>query len=378
MSRLRVLHLYRPRLPTGRAQSIQVLGTCHGLASLGCEVTLLADAPADNTPVDQLPTPAQVLEFYGLPPVVGLDLRLSPTSLPGPQGFWFRKHFLSWVIESALFHQGRSVILARAKRYFDEYTILPFGPPVVLEAHELDSGIAESEGQPSGPVRKLEDRLLREARGLVTNCQGTLQQIEAAHPQAVPANRRVVYNATSPWRVRDRVPSAEPVVGYAGSLRSFKGLSAVIEAAKGLPQGARLELLGGSEQERDALGALPKGVRLVDALPYASVPERIAHWHAAILPLDDNYFGRHLANPLKLWDYRAIGLPIVAADMPTLREVLAPEEAFWYNPKDPESLRVAIAQAMAVGRARKLRRMLRSWTNRAEELMPVLEAALSP
>ncbi|MCB9759380.1 MAG: glycosyltransferase [Alphaproteobacteria bacterium] len=377
MSGLRILHLYRPRLPAPRAQSIQVLSTCHALASLGHEVTLLADAPVDNMPVDQLPTPEEVFDFYGLEPVDGLDLKLSPTAQPGPQSFWFRKHALWWVVQSTRHHPGRSVILARAKRYFDEYTILPFGPPVVLESHELDSQLAAEAGQPTKAILKLERRLLERAAGLVTNCQGTMDLMTQVHGDALPPNRAVVRNATAAWRVRDHLPRPERVIGYAGSLRPFKGLKTLVEAAGGLPSGTSLELMGGSEAEREALGPLPDAVRATPSRPPWSVPDHIAGWHAAVVPLDDNLFGRSLCNPLKLWDYLAVGLPLVAADLPTLREVLAPEQAFWYRPGDPESLRAAMAKALdRPWDTRMRRRRLRSWRQRAEELVPVLEAAL--
>ncbi len=377
-SPLRVLHLYRPRLPAARAQSIQVLGTCHGLAQLGCEVTLLADPPRDHMPVDELPSVEQVLEWYDLPPVQGLDLKLCPTSIPAAESFWFRKHALIWLWGALTQHADRSVILARSKRYVDEYLVLPFGPPVVLEAHEVDSRLARARGDSETAWLKLERRVLGEVDGLVTNCGGTLSLLEEVHGPLLPANRRVVHNATNPRRVRDHLPGAEVVVGYAGSLRGFKGIDTLLLAAGMLPEGVTLELLGGTAEERAALGLLPDNVRVAGELPYREVPDRIARWHAGVIALDDNLFGAKLCNPLKLFDYRAAGLPLVAADLPSLREVLSEDCCVFYEAGDPRDLARAITKAVQPELRRAHRwRHLRSWRTRAEELLPVLEAVLS-
>ena len=70
----------------------------------------------------------------------------------------------------------------------------------------------------------------------------------------------------------------------------------------------------------------------------------------------------------------AVGLPIIAADLPSLHEVLGPEEACWYQPGDPDSL---LRRCVAPWSQRaEARRRLRSWRDRASEILALLEAAL--
>jgi glycosyltransferase involved in cell wall biosynthesis len=361
---MRVLHLYRPQVPSTRAQSIQVVGTCHGLARLGCHVTLLADPP-DEGPI---PSSDDALAFYGLEPVEGFDLRIAPVRGPTARSLWFRKHALSWILGAMTRHQETSVILGRAKRYIDEYLMLPWGPPVVLEAHEVDSLLADERAAPG--MHKLERRLLLEVNGLITNCEGTLRELEKAHPGILPPNIRVIHNATAPNRVRRRRPGPDKVVGYAGSLRSFKGIDVLLEAARLLPSQWTLEIAGGTEEERAALEPLPKRVRLLGDCDYTEIPDLLARWHCAVISLDDNLFGRSLTNPLKIWDYLAAGIPIVAPELPSIREVLD-ERSSWYTPGDAPSLARAVVDCPRSGV-----RHLRSWDTRAEEVMGVLTEAL--
>lgn len=366
-----VLVLYRPRLPDTRAQSIQVLGTAHALAELGCQVTLIADQRADGEPTSR----EEILRFYDLPDVASLDLRIPEPGHKTLGGLWFRWQVLKWSVQAMIHRPYRSVILARNKAYADELMSVPFGPPLVLEAHEVDSALARERGDNPRAMERLEARLLAVAEGVVGNTRGTLEDLDKAHPGLMAANRAVVYNATNPSRVREHRPGAEIVVGYAGSLRPYKGLDTLLESAALLGPGVVLELLGGTQAELGALGPLPPRVRWAGELPYKQVPDHIQRWHAAVLPLDDNLFGQRLCNPLKLWDYRAVGLPLVAADVGSLREVLQPQDAQWFRPGDARGLAAAIQRSL-VPPSRQRRRSLRSWKARARELLPILQATL--
>ena len=98
----------------------------------------------------------------------------------------------------------------------------------------------------------------------------------------------------------------------------------------------------------------------------------------AAICLDDNLFGAHLANPLKLWDYLAVGVPLVAADLPTIREVLGPESTEFYRPGDVHSLLGATLRAVDPDRRLAVRRRrLRSWRSRARQLEAVLAGTLA-
>ena len=142
---MRVLHLYRPRLPSLRAQAIQVVHACHALARLGHEVTLIADrGTADATPVS-------VLAAFGLTPVDGFDIRIAPIRHSGLGGMWFRRVLARW------WGGPPGVVLARDKRRLCA-AVERHGKRhrIVLESHELDSALAVEAGRGDGAVRALE------------------------------------------------------------------------------------------------------------------------------------------------------------------------------------------------------------------------------
>ncbi|MFN7145843.1 MAG: glycosyltransferase, partial [Myxococcota bacterium] len=197
---MRILHLYRPRVPATRAQSVQVVHTCHALARRGHTVTLLADrAPRADARAAGLPDGADpgdataALAAYGLDHPPGLDLAIAPTVWPPGAGAWFRWRLARW---------DGDVVYARAKRYVAR---VPTRVPVVVEAHEVDSALAEERGVDAEPDRRLEADVFARAVGVVTNCEGTLALLRERH--ALP-RATVIHNATRPDRAVAPAPAA--------------------------------------------------------------------------------------------------------------------------------------------------------------------------
>lgn len=360
---MRILHLYRPRVPSTRAQSVQVVHTCHALARRGHTVTLLCDradiaaAGAAGLSAGADPgDPTAALRAYGLDHPDTLDLRIAPVAWPPGAGWWFRWQVRRW--------EG-DIVYARAKRYVSR---IPIPIPVVIEAHELDSALAAERGENPAPANRLEAAVFARAVGVVANCGGTLALLEATH--TLPARRTVIHNATRADRavVREPTLGAIRVVGYTGSPRAYKGLATVLASLPHWPAGVQLELIGGAPQG----AALPPNAVAFPSVPYGALPARLARCDALLLPLDDNLFGRALTSPLKLWDYLATGIPIVAADLPTTREI-GGDALHYYAPGDASGLAAAVERALAA--PPRLPR-LRTWDDRAAEIDAFLAACL--
>ena len=116
-------------------------------------------------------------------------------------------------------------------------------------------------------------------------------------------------------------------------------------------------------------------------MPHARVRETIAGAGVAVLPLPDNLMARYFTSPLKLFDYMAAGAPIVASDLPTVREVLSDgDNALLVPPEDPAALATAIRRLLVNGGlADRLRRTAfeqvraYTWDARAARIIEALE-----
>lgn len=112
-------------------------------------------------------------------------------------------------------------------------------------------------------------------------------------------------------------PEAERVVGYFGHLTAaWFDWDLVLSHARANPD-LRYELIGFGAPERIAL---PENVVLRDAMPQAELVIQARRWSAAIIPFR---FGRLAAgvDPIKIYEYLALGLPTVSVHMMQLERL---------------------------------------------------------
>ena len=351
---MRWFWLYRPQVPTPRAQAIQVVHMAHAMASRGHEVRLCVE------PVEAA-TPKAILAYYGLEPIRGLDLVVLPESRT-LASWMFRARFTEWVLG------GPTIVVARSKRYAVEAADWLGGRfRLVLESHELDSALAVERGENAGPIETLEARALNRSEGLVCNAPGTLALWQKAHAGRLP-KAIALHNGVHAGQVRDPVDAGEGAA-YAGSALDMKDVVTVATAA-GLAK-TPITMIGVRNEERIRLGALSKHkLQFVPPCRPADVADRLVKYRVLVLPLAPGVFGEHLASPLKLWSYQAVHRPIVGADLPSLHQA-APGAFLPYTPLDARSLADAIDRLhedASLRTALVAKGRVRTWADRAAEL----------
>jgi glycosyltransferase involved in cell wall biosynthesis len=136
------------------------------------------------------------------------------------------------------------------------------------------------------------------------------------------------------------------VLGFAGFVRKWHRLDLVL-ACLARPEfaGARLVVVGEGPHSRAlARRAAELGIAdrvlLLGARPHEEMPSLLAALDVALLPGIPCY-----ASPLKLYEYMAVGLPVVAPDQENLREVLRHREnALLFAPDSCEALTAALME----------------------------------
>jgi glycosyltransferase involved in cell wall biosynthesis len=112
-------------------------------------------------------------------------------------------------------------------------------------------------------------------------------------------------------------------------------------------------------------------------VPYERIPQILSSASVALLPLPDEPVARLFTSPLKLFDYMAAGVPIVASDLPALREVLRHEEnALLARAGDPDAFADAVGRLLAdpvlagrIGRQAQLDVRQYGWDSRARAIL---------
>ncbi|UVI35578.1 glycosyltransferase family 4 protein [Brevibacterium spongiae] len=175
-------------------------------------------------------------------------------------------------------------------------------------------------------------------------------------------------------------------IGFVGTLKPWHGTDRLIAACAGLVGDFRVDIVGHGpeadalEEQVRALG-LGGRVRFHGALGPESVPEALREFDIAVAPYPagENYF-----SPLKVYEYLAAGLPVVASRVGAIPGVLSGSgAAILTDPADTADLTRALQQliddaelrAEMGARARADALASHSWTRRCRQILaPVTDA----
>ena len=391
---MRILYLADVRFPIERANGIQTIETCHALAEKGHTVLLLVRPDTARPPRDPF-------AFYGLAPHARLVVQRAPVFGPAPVR---RTAYLARALTAVAGDRGRTeIVMTRDLGVASVVPRLPrsIRPPLVYESHGFAPIFAEtmpellSGGRAASrpKLRRLlarEERVWRLAEGYVTITHGLAAELTGRFGvrgalTTIPDGARV-----EPHRRLAPPPcqSAPPVVTYAGHLYPWKGVDVLLQALALLPE-VRGVIVGGHPAERDLmrLQALASTLGIRDRVRFTGFVHRsevaglLEQADVLVMPHTTTPVSERYASPLKLFEYMAIGRPIVASDLSSIREVLRDGgNACLVRSGDPESLASGIANVLGdqpfaarIARSAFEEASSYTWARRAERLEALFE-----
>jgi glycosyltransferase involved in cell wall biosynthesis len=177
------------------------------------------------------------------------------------------------------------------------------------------------------------------------------------------------------------------VLGFTGFVREWHGLERVIELIAASDPQLKLQFLivgdGPAVPELRRLAAslgLDRRVVFAGLVPRHEIVDLIEAFDVALQPQVVAY-----ASPLKLFEYMALGRPIVAPSTANIREVLGEGEAVLFDPADSTGFRRAIEQLChdpalrdRLGKAAReaVNRQGLTWANNARRIVGLFEGLL--
>jgi len=195
------------------------------------------------------------------------------------------------------------------------------------------------------------------------------------------------------------LPLERPIIGYIGRFQTMgmeKGVPELIEAMAHLPSvngkrplllcvGGPMSVVQGYLDRADSIEIPRQTLRFVDHVPTSEVPRVMKACDVCTIPWPRTEFSAYYTSPLKLFEYMAAGVPIVASDLPSLREILRHGENAWLvQPGDPPALAEGIRtllsdQSLAEQLAKAARRDVQkhTWENRAAHIIELIQARKS-
>jgi glycosyltransferase involved in cell wall biosynthesis len=150
-----------------------------------------------------------------------------------------------------------------------------------------------------------------------------------------------------PQTVRELPPEVgnlrRPIIGYVGGLHQHLDIELLQRVARELPV-ASLVLVGPILAAVDKLRAEPN-VHFLGPRSPAALPSLIASFDVGLIPYLRSPY-TDTVYPAKLFEYLAMGRPVVATDLPELRKLQLPESALRIG-TDPTTFIAAIRDALS-------------------------------
>jgi glycosyltransferase involved in cell wall biosynthesis len=228
----------------------------------------------------------------------------------------------------------------------------------------------------AGPeIALLEEELIRKS-DLVITCSNPLYQAKSRlHPNTVLVRHGVEHAHFA--RALETLPEPEdlrglprPLFGFHGLIAEWVDLDAVARVADAFPQGSVVLLGDVNNADREALKNLNtrSNVRLLGRKPYEQLPAYCRQFAVALLPFRLNELTVH-ANPLKLREYLAAGLPVAATNLPECA-ALAGQGVFLARAAEqfPDAVRAALHAGAGPIRARSDAMAQESWDAKVEQI----------
>ncbi len=222
-------------------------------------------------------------------------------------------------------------------------------------------------------------------------CAGTVRHIRRpAHGCDTPFLHRgagpavvVTPNGVNTDRIRPVTPDlgGDPVVVFVGTLKPWHGVEDLVRAAALARVPWRLRLVGDGPQ-RTALGELAAehgvDLEMVGAVAPEQVPAALEGALVAVAPYPDS--GDHYFSPLKVYEYAAAALPVVASRIGQIPEVVQDgTTGVLVPPSDPAALAAAVdGLAADPDAARRMGAAARARTVERHSWAHVLDATLAP
>ena len=355
---MKIWYVVSARIPTEKAHGYQIMKMCEAFAKNGIETHLVV--PARHTPVA-----SDAFSYYGIDPIFDI----SRVPIIDFLGIWpFRIPFVSffsyYAVMALFLLRGRSVFSRIGPEdaiYVRSPEIAWFfrgDPRLIFEVHELNRIMrwyVRHVGRFSRMIavtRHLAERLV--AMGVPSG------RVAVAHDAVDPLRFSGVPDRAACRRILG-IASDVRLVAYVGRLSVHgvdKGvrdaIAAIPAVSASIGPSCLFSFVGGPGEDISAYRALAASLGVpssrcvfTDQVPWNTAPLWMRAADALIIPLPWTAFSAYETSPLKLFEYMASDTPIVATDLPSLREILIDgETAMLVPPGDPSALAAGIASVI--------------------------------
>lgn len=376
---MRLLYITNARMPTEKAHGWQIVKMCQAFANTGANIELFV--PRRRNIIKQ-----DAFNYYGINK--NFKIRYLPCLdlvTYGRLGFYIQ---VATFTLSGLFigpFKKSDVIYSRDEVL--SFVMSIFRKNVYYEMHDyprshrwLYRGLFRRVEKIVSTNQIKKDRLIKEF--------GVPEEKVAVQPNGIDLSA-FENDQTSEVRESLQLPADRKIISYVGKYKTFgqgKGVQEMIGAFSKLQNSAFLLLVGINQDEEAEVESLlqessvSRGTyRIVPHVSHAEIPAYLQASDALIMNYPNTEHYSQFMSPIKMFEYMASGTPIVATDLPSVREILNENNAVLVEPDNSQALAEGISRALNdEAFAQKIAAQAREdvkkydWNKRAQALLGIM------
>ncbi|KKS12974.1 MAG: Glycosyl transferase group 1, partial [Candidatus Daviesbacteria bacterium GW2011_GWB1_41_5] len=314
---MKICYIVNARIPSSKAHGIQIMKMCEAFALEGHEVVLVA--PNRRTSIKDDP-----FSYYGVRSNFKIKkLWTLDTVRFGKIGFRF--HHLLFSLVSACYAASGKFDIIYSRDDLPLFLLTLSSKKLALESH-------------MGRYNFLTALLLRSGAKLTT-ISNRLKEFYVS--KGVPKSQILVAhdavdlmefntNITKEGARRQlNLPLDVKIVMYIGALKEWKGYLTLLESSKYLSDDIQVVIIGNMGKRLVSLPKTYPQAIFLGIQPYRNLPVNQKAADVLVIPnTTTNDPFELFTSPLKVFAHMASGVPIIASDVPPLREVLSDKNSF--------------------------------------------------
>jgi len=365
---MKIAYIANIRFPTERAHGFQIAKMCEAFLLNEVEIELVI--PQRNNPFEN----QDPMKFYDLKNRFDIQYLKSSNYKSTRLGALWNLISFNFKVLSYLSFKKDIVVFSRDKTIILVASLL--GRKTFYEIHQARRGF-------------LEFIVSRIATGVIFISYGLekfYKEIWKNKPTLVAHDafdERDFKDLTSKedLRVDLNLPQNKQIVLFAGHFHPWNGVEILASVAKDFPEVIFI-LIGGVKEKIKIFKEkfTSSNLKFLEFQPHALVPKYLKSADLLIIPSSAKYdVTKFYASPMKLFEYMASGTPILASDLPSLREILNENIAYFFEPNDDKSLRDNLHKILKDDFKSKKAELAKdmvnqyTWKNRAKKIISFIK-----
>jgi len=370
---MKLIYIANARIPTEKAHGIQIMKMCEAFAASGYKVELILPWRLNHIKIDPF-------EYYGVRKIFKITKIPSLDLIKlGRIGFLIQSFSFAEFAAYYVFFKKADIIYSRDE--LPLFCLSFFKKRLFWESH-------------IGKSNFVIKRILRKCKGIVTITQGLknfyLKNYSIASdkiliaPDGVDLRKFDIDITRQEVRKKLNLPLDKNIIMYTGHLYKWKGAHVLAAVAEFLKNDNLIVFVGGAEKDLDKFrreNKKCKNILIVGRIKHNKIPLYLKSADVLVLPNSaKENISKFYTSPMKLFEYMASGRPIVASDLPSIREILNKKNAFLVKADNSKGLAEGIKEILqnndlATKISQQARKDVRNytWKKRAERILEFIE-----